>query len=86
MAAKIEMDVDRQVLVRKMRKCLISQINLPNLCLLSKPKVVYLRPFYVLHHFPNFENKIQCILDVNVEKLNQVIHMNFLLFLSIPCP
>ena len=33
-----------------------------------KPEVVYiyLRPFYLIYHFSNFENKILCILDANM--------------------
>ena len=45
---------------------LISAKSMENIFVLSKPKVVYLPPFYLLSRFLNFEIRIPCILDTNM--------------------
>ena len=42
--------------------------------------------FYLLYQFPNFEKKMLCTLDTNMQKLYQKVRMNLLLLSSITCP
>ena len=64
MVDKIKTDVDRLLLVSKMKKSPISQNITTNFFSLSKPKVAYLRPFLSLpftkfwkQNFVYFEHK-----------------------------
>ena len=54
MAEKIKTDVNRLLMVSKMKKSSISQNILTNFCLWSIPKVVYLRPFLSSLPFSKF--------------------------------
>ena len=51
---KLKEEVDRQLLVQKIEKSSILAKSMQNIFLLSKPKVVYLRPFSSSLPFPKF--------------------------------
>ena len=67
MVEKIKTDVDRLLsvlTVKKKFRCIFMKFNFFSI---SKPKVIYLRPFfYLLYYFPNFEKKILCTSDTNM--------------------
>ena len=62
---KLKMDVDRLLLVSKLKKSSNLGIYIEKFVSILKPKVVYVR-FHLHYHFPNFENKIVCILEKNM--------------------
>ena len=74
MVDKIKTDVDRYIL-----------INIFFFHYQNQKQSIYVS-LYLLCHFLNFGNKILCILHTNMQKLDQIVHMNFLIFPSITCP
>ena len=51
----------------------------------NQKSFIYVR-FYLFYYFAGFGNKFLCILDTNVQKVEQIVYMNLLLFSSITCP
>ena len=54
MVEKIKTDVDRLLLVKKLKNSSILEKYIGKFCSLSKPKVVNLRPFLSFLLFPKF--------------------------------
>ena len=67
MVKKIKADIDRLLFVLIMKIIFPIDFAKIELFLFFKPEVVYLY-FYLFNHFPNFENKISCILVTNMQK------------------
>ena len=67
MVEKIKTEVDRLFLVLIIKKKISMDFVKLDFFSFFKPKVIYVR-FYLLYHFPNFENKILFILDTNMYK------------------
>ena len=73
MLEKIKTGVDRLLLVLKLKKVEFQQNISENLFLLSKQKVVYLRPFLFFHHFSNFETTFYVFLTQTCKNWTKLI-------------
>ena len=66
MVKKMKTDVDRLLLVLTMEKKIQKYFVKLKFFSFLKPNVVYLRPFLTSLQFTKFENKILCIIDINM--------------------
>ena len=83
MVKKAKTKVDRLHLVSKIKEVQFDKIFWETLFhYLNQNQSIYIH-FHLLYPFPNLDNKILCILDTNMWKLDEIVYIKLLLFSSI---